>query len=417
VRPEQADSTPRQTSRLILLLVGALLMRAGWGLSRPVDDRAINLLPDQREYLELGRNLLRSHELKFHDQRFDADVHAYRVPGYPALIAACGGNVRVVRLVQAVLDTSSVLAAYLLARRWLSRRASLLATALVAINPFLIYFSGLILSETLFVMLLAWTLVLLMHRQLLVQVLGLMIAAASVLVRPSAIALPTILAAACPLMSRRSGVTILLSIGGAILTLLTLLPWAMRNQAVLSERVWTTTNSGITAYDGFNPAADGSSNQNFVRSMPQLKSMSEVDRSHYLSSQAQQYAAGNPFRVIQLAVIKIARTFSPIPLSAEFGRQKLYVAGAALYSLPFDLLVLAGLLRGSISRRGKFFLMIPALYFAVVHAMSVGSLRYRMPAEVPMAVIAASVIAMGLSREHNALSAPPGAPLPTPPGS
>jgi hypothetical protein len=63
VRSEQADSTPRQTSRLILLLVGALLMRAGWGLSRPVDDRAINLLPDQREYLELGRNLLRSHEL------------------------------------------------------------------------------------------------------------------------------------------------------------------------------------------------------------------------------------------------------------------------------------------------------------------------------------------------------------------
>jgi hypothetical protein len=37
-------------------------------------------------------------------------------------------------------------------------------------------------------------------------------------------------------------------------------------------------------------------------------------------------------------------------------------------------------------------LMLPAVYFTLLHALSVGSLRYRIPAEVPMAVIAASAL-------------------------
>src|SRR5205823_1628463 len=136
---------------LIFLLIGAFLIRAGWSLRHSADEQSLANLPDQREYLELGRNLLEHGELKFHDDRFDADVFAYRAPGYPMLIALCGANLRTIRLAQASIDTSSVLAVYLLARRWLPQRASFFAALIVSINPFLIYFSGLILSETLFI--------------------------------------------------------------------------------------------------------------------------------------------------------------------------------------------------------------------------------------------------------------------------
>ena len=70
-------------------------------------------------------------------------------------------DLRIIRVVQALIDTSTVLAAYLLARRWLSPRASLFAAFIVAINPFLIYFTGLVLSETLFIAMLAWGMALL----------------------------------------------------------------------------------------------------------------------------------------------------------------------------------------------------------------------------------------------------------------
>jgi hypothetical protein len=68
----------------------------------------------------------------------------------------------------------------------------------------------------------------------------------------------------------------------------------------------------------------------------------------------------------------------------------MYVAIAACYSIPLDLLVIWALGRGSLPPAAKVFLMAPALYFTLAHAISVGSLRYRIPVEVPMAVVAAS---------------------------
>ena len=91
---------------------------------------------------------------------------------------------------------------------------------------------------------------------------------------------------------------------------------------------------------------------------------------------------------MKLAMIKIARTWSPIPLSNEYGSRRLYVLIAAGYSIPLDLMVVWGLWSGSLGRAAKVYLLIPAVYFTAVHALSVGSLRYRIPAEVPMAVIA-----------------------------
>ena len=118
-------------------------------------------LPDQREYLALATNLLHGEGFFFLDPRFDENVYAYRTPGYPVFLAAVAADVRLARAAQALLDTSTVLAAYLLARRWLGRGAGAVAATFVALNPFLVYFSGLILTETLFTAMLAWGMVLL----------------------------------------------------------------------------------------------------------------------------------------------------------------------------------------------------------------------------------------------------------------
>ena len=94
---------------------------------------------------------------------------------------------------------------------------------------------------------------------------------------------------------------------------------------------------------------------------------------------------------MELTLLKFARTWSPMPLSREFGNA-LYRAAALAYCLPFDLLVLWGLMRGRLAPLAKLFLLLPAIYFTGVHMLSVGSLRYRVPVEPPMAVIAASLL-------------------------
>jgi hypothetical protein len=89
---------------------------------------------------------------------------------------------------------------------------------------------------------------------------------------------------------------------------------------------------------------------------------------------------------------KIARLWSPIPLSDQFGSRPLYVVAGLCYSIPLFLLCLIGLFRPGIPRKGKVLLLLPALYFTVVHGLSVSSLRYRLPAEPMMAVVAASAL-------------------------
>jgi hypothetical protein len=372
----------------------ALMLRLVWVLHLPATDGQIAALPDQREYLDLGRNLLHGRGLFFHDNRFVADVFAYRTPGYPLFIAVCGGSIRIVRIIQACADSSIVLAVYLLARRWLDPRRSICAAAMVAINPLLIYFTGLLLAETLFTALLIWGMTLITLPA--TVNLGLLSLGLSVLVRPSALVLPVFIAALNPLGCgayhwRRA-------IAAGVVIVLFLFPWALRNHARLGNWIWTTTNGGITLYDGFNPTADGSSDQSFVARMPQLNAMGEVRRSRYLSGLAQQFVRQNPGRALGLTINKLLRTWSPIPLSREYGRDPRYVLIGLLYTLPLFLMTLSGFMSDRLPLAAKVLLLLPALYITVVHAASIGSIRYRVPADVPMAVVAA---AAGRRREEN----------------
>jgi 4-amino-4-deoxy-L-arabinose transferase-like glycosyltransferase len=360
----------------------ALLLRLIWVLHLPANDASLAALLDQREYLDLGRNLLHGRGLVFHDPRFDADIYAYRTPGYPLFIALCGGSIRIVRIAQALLDTSTVLAVYLLARRWLYPRRALFAAAIVALNPLLIYFSSLVLAETLFTSLLAWGIA------LSESPVGLLSLGLSVLVRPSGLLLPVFLAGLNT--GRPRAYHLRRAIVAGVIVFILLLPWALRNRARLGSLIWTTTNGGITLYDGFNPNADGSSDQSFVKRMNELKTMGEVERSAYLSHLAMQFIEQHPLRAADLAIYKIMRTWSPVPLSREYGHNLRYVLVGLLYTLPLFVLTLAGILGDRLPGPAKVLLLLPAIYITIVYAVSVGSIRYRVPADVPMAVIAAS---------------------------
>jgi 4-amino-4-deoxy-L-arabinose transferase-like glycosyltransferase len=362
----------------------ALVLRLGWGMTRPA---GLAALPDQEEYLALGRNLLHQGALYFHDGRFDQDVYAYRTPGYPVFIAMLGGSVRSVRVAQALIDTSTVLAVWMLARRWMGGRSALAAGILVALNPLLIYFSGLILSETLYTALLAWGVWLATTRQR--WVAGVVVLALGAMVRPAGIGLVVVVPMVAGWMGRGWRTGLLRGVIGAGVLLMVFGIWADRNQRVLGQKVWVTTNEGITRYDGFNERADGSSNQWFVKEMPRLRDMDELQRDDVLSQMAAAYVAEHPGRVLELAGSKIARTWSPWPLSEQFGSAKYILVGVA-YSVPLFGLALLGLASRRIKWLVKVMLATPALYFTVVHALSVGSLRYRVPAEPELAVIAAA---------------------------
>lgn len=381
----------RHRQLLCGVLLLALLLRLGWGLSRSSEETALADMPDQLEYLQYGRSLLAGRYVMI-DPRYDGEVLAFRPPGYPLLVAACGALPPVVRTVQALLDVSTVLAVYLLARRWLSAGAALAAALLVTLNPLLIYFSGMLLSETLFTALLAWGLWLVtgVGRRALLG--GALLLALAVLVRPSAVALPVVLSAGAAValgQGHRRPVAAL----AALLTLAALAPWVARNWMVLGTPVWSSTNAGFTLYDGLNPHATGGSDLSHLRHVPELRRMPELDRDRHLAALAWDYARAHPQRAWELAGHKALRMWSPVPMSDAFSARPLYVAAGAIGSGGLMLLAVLGLWKGRPGVAVKLLLLAPALYFTIAHAVTVGSMRYRAPCEAPMAVLAASGLA------------------------
>jgi hypothetical protein len=391
---------PKPDSRLLLpILLIALILRVGWAIVQPTSAAAIDRLPDQREYLSLAQNLLQHGRLCFVDPRFNQTVWAYRMPGYPLFLCACGGSIQIARMAECLVDVSTLLAVFLIARQLSgSAMAGMFAAGLMAANPFYIYFSSLILSETLFAASIAWGLWFLVRRRwLLAMVFGL----ASCYIRPTGLLFVPLLALvgnvnspgrpAYRLWSGLSRCAV-----ATLIILVCLFPWAWRNHRILGSWIWTTTNAGVTLYDGFNPGATGASDQRFVTNPSRLRPINEADRSRFFADAASAWIRHNWRAIPGLSAKKILRGWSPVPLSQDFGRPG-YRWISAAYSIPFDLLCLLGLFSARLSPRAKMLLVMPALVVTLAQVISVGSIRYRMPAEAPVAVLAGTGI-VGLAR-------------------
>ena len=404
-----------------LLLLIAVVLRLAYSATKSNDPASLINLPDQVEYWQIARSVLQGEGLRFDDPATSEFLYAFRMPGYPLFVAACGAVLPIVRTAQAGLDGASVLAVYFLARRLRGPTAGIVAGLLVALHPYLIYFSATLLSETLFAALLTWgTICLLSYRQK-VRLLGVVVLLSGVFVRPSAIGLGIAAAGMALYGGRRPAMRAVTAMAAAAAVLAGALGlWAVRNDHVLRHAaflpktngltayVWTTTNSGYTAYDSFNPAADGSSDQKAFRvtmtdpavaaaidvpltqpyhQWEALRLIGEVGRDRLFNRLAWDYARQHPARAATLAFAKLARFWSPWPMSSDFGDWKYVLVGSA-FVVPFFGLVVVGIRRGGLGRRATLILLLPAIYFSVVHCVFVGSLRYRVPCDVPLAVLA-----------------------------
>jgi hypothetical protein len=171
--------------------------------------------------------------------------------------------------------------------------------------------------------------------------------------------------------------------------LLALLPWAVRNHHVTGHWVWTTLWMGPSLYDGLNPHATGDSDMTFYeRDTTRLAGLTEYEIDRHYRRQAWEFVQQNPGRTLELAGAKFLRFWKPWPNAPQF-RSAWACAGVAIFFVP--LVVFASV--GVWSQRGDlpFWLLTagPIVFFTLVHLLFVSSLRYRLPAEYPLAIAAA----------------------------
>ncbi len=244
---------------LVAVFLVALVLRVALVLPMPrhsvVTPLSSDFTNDARAYATLGKTLIEQGHFGY-----GARESAFRPPLYPYLLAAvfrvAGENYLAVRLVQAFLGSLACLALCGVGFSLFGRRAGLLAGLVMAVYPFILYFTAETMTETLFIVLTItafFLLVLLIRRsdRWLAPAAGLALGL-SVLCRPSALIFVLASAAGAGYLllrggSRAAAGRLLLS---AAIAIVVIVPWSVRNTLLFGRPTFVTTYTGLNLYKG-----------------------------------------------------------------------------------------------------------------------------------------------------------------------
>ena len=327
---------------LALVLAAAGVVRLGYVLTL---ENTLNVTfeADPLTYDQLARNLLAGRPYVGASFYFPAGTEnptALWDPLYPLFLAGIyalvGHDFLAVRLVQVVLGVASCGLLYMLGRSIFGPRIALLGAGFAAIYPFFIYYTGQILTETLFIFLLLILLTLAraiaqrrIRGTLAVLTLGIT-AGLTVLTRAEALYFGVILIVVLGWWSAplHGGVQHVASLRGRLISLIalvvvlaaTLSPWVGFNYARF-DRLFVTTKLGYNLYKYYHPRMTADQR---VRSadipLPNLTGLSEPEREERLLSEGLGSMANDPARTARFMVAKAGLLFKLTP-SNEINRR------------------------------------------------------------------------------------------------
>jgi len=409
---EAADSQPTGTTwstgwPLLLVVLLALSVRVGYVLTRPSGggvpgrpDETALAWDDARHYHRIARNILEGRGLGL-----DGDHQVERPPAYPLFLAAlyfCNRHLGVtddfvlVRLAQAVLDTLTVVLIWWMAAHLFGRRSGLLAALLAALYPFSVFYTGLLLSETLAVFFVALTLALLVRAFEAKQLSHPLAAGAALgllcLTRSSFLLAPVLLVPIWCLLRRRWRRGLAQSLLILLAWAVVMLPWVVRNARLTGHFVPGTLTAGWSLYEAAGPEADGGPRMERTPWPAEVwpregSPLDEYQADRHLLRLAREHMLKDPGRTARLALVKLRRLWNPFPNVVDY-RSPVYLVVSVLGYAPVMLLAALAVVLKRRQWRQWLVLVLPALYLSGIHAVFVGSIRYRVPAMPGLIVLA-----------------------------
>lgn len=410
---------------ILLVLTAALGLRIGvaaWWQERLDREERVFGMGDSEGYWVLAGQIARGLPYQYGSP----DAAVFRAPGYPLLLSLVFGpddpqqglwsrGLGAARLLGCGLGTLAVGLVIGIAA-WLDdRRTAILAGLLAAIYPGAVTMSVLVLSEAPFVplmLIVLWALAALLRAgqsasprsgtQVMLAAVAGCVSGIAVLTRPSwLLFLPFYFVLRLALAEKRGRELGLAIVAGAAMAL-TMTPWWVRNYRVTGEFVPTTLQVGASLYDGLHAGATGASDTGMEFSSEFAAELRREDAAadpppgnfeyrlnQRLAAAAVVWARENPGGVLRLAGAKIARTWWPWPAAAELPGGASVRWSFALGALGIALPAAIYAIRRRFWRSPLFPLVVPVLYFTLLHAVFVGSIRYRQPALVALVVLAA----------------------------
>lgn len=371
--------TERQvTTWLTLILALAFALRLAAGIVLP-DQSAT--LGDITAYRDAGRMLWSTGQIG----------SPFHMPLYPALIAAWGPGWTQL-LLDIAISTATVWLIFELANATFGDpRVALLAAAGTAIYPYLIFYSVVGLTETLFIALVIAAYVC-WYRGM--NAAAAVCAALAILTRPIFDPIAPILMVYFALFIQRQTVTgairnVLLYI---VIYCVILSPWWLHNYKAYGTFVRLNLGGGLALLSGNNPTNQtGGIDTQLKISIDKFDGIANpVERDKAMRAYAWDYIKSDPKHFLQQAVLKFGRFWQPWPHSE--GYQSPLFLLLSLMSFP-PVLLMAGVFvvwRGYAHWRHITPIVLFVGYLSAIHMVFPGSLRYRLPLEPLLIVLAAA---------------------------
>ena len=396
------------------LMVLALAARMAIGLYL-THGSAAPRYPDEQWYWRMAVSLRSGHGLVG-----EFGHRAERMPLYPAFLAVFADrddHLMWARVAQWVIGAAGVYFVIRLGTMIANRSVGLWAGLIYALDPALCGSASLLLTETIFVVVMAVLWWACWPRRAVAADAGTrsksppgagqivrwatapVAAVGAVMLRESAVPMVTLLGVWLMVVGWRGRRVAVAAHGGVILmaVALALTAWAWRNHVILGRWVMLTTRGGISLYDGVRPGATGAGDLADVKASPEVAGLSEVEWNAYFVQQSYEAIRRDPVRIVRLIPVKLARTWSPIPNAGDLQSPIIRVLFGIWY-IPLGAMVLAGIwsIKGNwVTLSG---LLIPAVCVSVIHSVYVGSLRYRVGAIPTLAILASLGLVMVISR-------------------
>jgi 4-amino-4-deoxy-L-arabinose transferase-like glycosyltransferase len=177
------------------------------------------------------------------------------------------------------------------------------------------------------------------------------------------------------------------------------LPWWIYNYKTYNTFVRLNLGSGLVFYSGNNPMNDTGGGISAIDYDAKAFShiADPVARDEAMMRAALRFIRDNPRRFLELSMMKFERFWRIVPFAPRF-RGNLAAIFLTISFVPLAWAAIAGL---TLARR-RFWYLTPllgfVLYLMLVHMVTIGSIRYRFPAEPILMVLAAPALRLVLRR-------------------
>ena len=363
---------------LIAILVAAFALRVFAAVIVP--DQSV-MLGDPVAYREVGKSLWATGQMNA----------LYFMPLYPALVAVFGPGWPQL-LIDIALSTALVWLIYELTDAiFASKRAAVLAAAVAAVYPYFIFYSIVGLTETLFMVLLL-SAYLCWYRN--AYIAASVFSVLGILTRPVLDPLAPLLllyfAIAIRGLSIKAAAKYLAIYVGIYCVLMA--PWWLHNYKAYQTFVRLNLGSGVALLSGNSPSnQSGGIDNNLNATMAPFAEIADpVARDKAMQRAALNYIKEDPGRFLIQAAKRFQRFWSPWPQTEEYSRP-LYKLISFCSFIPVLLLALVFVV---LYGRTYFRRIAPLLLFIVylnsLHLVFPASLRYRLPIEPFLIILAAA---------------------------